>query len=304
MVRIIIEGSPEEIVEKAQAIRDAVEVRLQAAYELIKSKDKKAVKKLKICGLDISIENPAGTYRKWKDKKTGVSGETLMLMDYGYIQGAAGADEGSYDVFVGPDPSAPLAFIFHQRRPDSGELWDEDKVMLGLTNIHQARAMFHAHYNDRKFEGSISVMPVEEFAERVLTQRDGMVKALRARGPKLVLKSLNPEIAADTSFIPDRAVSSGGGGANIIGHTPPMTTQETDVTQTKEALEDFAESKPVKPSTTLQAYDFRGLPVMNTVELTAPEMTDSTQAERANKNKTLILDQAVKLSQNPGAHWR
>lgn len=139
--------------------------------------------RIEIAGLTIAIENPVGSIRCWRTPE-GLEGETRMRCAYGYIEGTRGAHaEGldAYDAFVGPDPASPWAFIVHQQAPPDFDRWDEDKAMLGFRTAEQAKEAYLAHYDDARFFGSLSMLPIEEFRLKVLRTslpgEDGMVKA-------------------------------------------------------------------------------------------------------------------------------
>lgn len=94
---------------------------------------------VKLHGLDITIETPAGGKRnpKWPS----------LHHDYGYIRGTEGKDGDHLDVFLGPDaenPNRPV-FVIDQLRPDSGK-FDEHKVMLGFRDEAAARKAYLANY--------------------------------------------------------------------------------------------------------------------------------------------------------------
>ena len=130
-------------------------------------------------GLPIAIENPPGSVRQWKDS-TGRTGETRMEFAYGYIDGTEGADGDAVDVFIGPDPDAPFAFVVHQNRgraeiPAHAQAWarqtyDEDKVMLGWRSAHAAKAAYLRHYDSPEFLGAVSMLSVEDLRGAVQSQ--------------------------------------------------------------------------------------------------------------------------------------
>lgn len=95
-------------------------------------------------GLDLSIENPAGSTRSGTDRD-GTPWETTMSNHYGYIKGTVGADKDHVDVFVGPHHDSGKVFVVDQVHPDSGK-FDEHKVMLGFDNVDTARAAYQANY--------------------------------------------------------------------------------------------------------------------------------------------------------------
>lgn len=146
-------------------------------------------------GMQISVENAAGTSRHWYDPHGKESGSTRMLYDYGYIRGTKGTDGDHVDVYVGPSPESEFVFIVTQmKKPDFKEV-DEQKVMLGFNSAKKAKRAYLAHYNDARFFGSMKKMHIERFKAKVLakeshgdlvrsipTLRD-LVKATGARPP-------------------------------------------------------------------------------------------------------------------------
>lgn len=111
---------------------------------------------VRLHGMDISIENPAGTKRdpKWKKLKH----------HYGYIRRTEGADGDHVDVFLGPrseDADAPV-FVVDQVNADGS--FDEHKVMLGFDDEASARAGYLANYS-KGWQGlsAIKQMSTAEF---------------------------------------------------------------------------------------------------------------------------------------------
>jgi hypothetical protein len=137
-------------------------------------------------GLPISVENRKGSKRRWVDRN-GDEGSTKMRHAYGYIRGTHGADNDEIDCFLGPDANASQVYIVHQRiRSEDGTKFyghDEDKVMMGFSSEREAKRAYLVHYNDERFLGSMTTMPVEKF-KRVLEANKG--KRLR------IIKSLDP----------------------------------------------------------------------------------------------------------------
>jgi uncharacterized protein YycO len=121
-------------------------------------------------GLRIAVENRKGSVRSGVSP-TGEKWRTVMSAPYGYIEAPAkGKDGDSIDVYVGPDKRAPDAFVVHQHKPD-GTGHDEDKIMLGLHSVEEAKKLFLKHYDSPKFLGPISVVPVDELKKKVETPR-------------------------------------------------------------------------------------------------------------------------------------
>lgn len=120
----------------------------------------------KFQGLSIAVENRAGSTRSGTTPD-GHHWKTKMRADYGYIEAPAkGKDGESIDVYVGPKKDADTAFVVHQHKPD-GTGHDEDKVILGVEDEAAAKKLYLQHYDDPKFLGPISTIPVEKLREIV-----------------------------------------------------------------------------------------------------------------------------------------
>jgi hypothetical protein len=94
-------------------------------------------------GLDITIENPKGSERRAIDNSWVVPS---MPAHYGYIKRTEGADGDHVDVFIGPKPDHPVAWVINQKNPDG--TFDEHKVMLGFTTGPEAKAAYLASFSD------------------------------------------------------------------------------------------------------------------------------------------------------------
>lgn len=111
-------------------------------------------------GLDISIENPAGSTRRDKNNVP-PKWETLMEHHYGYVRGTVGFDKDHVDVFIKPGTpeghTGPV-FVVDQQDPKTGA-YDEHKAMLGFDNIEEARDAYHANY-ERDWKGMQAITPM------------------------------------------------------------------------------------------------------------------------------------------------
>lgn len=135
--------------------------------------------KRRFAGLDVSIENPAGSYRRGQDR-AGKTWETRMLYDYGYIRGSLGVDGDHVDCYLGPNEDAPMAYIVHQRCYGDWDKFDEDKCMLGFDSQEDAEAAYLKHYDDPRFLGPVTAMPMDEFRAKVRATKEApqMIKAM------------------------------------------------------------------------------------------------------------------------------
>ena len=118
--------------------------------------------KVRLHGLDISIENPKGSTRKGKDQD-GKEWSSEMKHHYGDIKGTTGADGDSIDVFIGDKPESQKVFVVDQIDPKTGE-FDEVKVMMGFDDAETAKSGYLSNYDkDWKGLGKITEASVEDF---------------------------------------------------------------------------------------------------------------------------------------------
>lgn len=130
-------------------------------------------------GLTIRIENEAGSVRRGTDPN-GQAWESRMAHPYGYVVGSMGVDGDPVDVYVGPfAETAKQVFVVHQRRVGDWKKYDEDKVFIGMLNEEDVKAAFLQCYDDPRFLGPITAMPVDEFVAKVKATRTAprMIKA-------------------------------------------------------------------------------------------------------------------------------
>jgi hypothetical protein len=120
-------------------------------------------------GFAVSVENPAGSVRTWTDADGMVRGSTLMLQDYGFVEGHLGNDGEEIDVYIGPDESSAYAYVIHQRSVPMYDRHDEDKLVLGARSPDEAKDIFLRHRNDgeRAF-GGMTMIPVEELRKKLM----------------------------------------------------------------------------------------------------------------------------------------
>lgn len=146
--------------------------------------------KMDFNGIPISIENGRSRIRAWHDPHNNTSGMTLMKHPYGYIRGIKGTDGDELDVYVGPDRQAKNVYIVNQMKAPGFTKFDEQKVMLGFADQEAARSAYLKHYDNPRFLGSITVMPLEEFREKVMSGRfDGkMVKSDTSHSKRKAMK--------------------------------------------------------------------------------------------------------------------
>ncbi|MRR49383.1 MAG: PLxRFG domain-containing protein [Rhodocyclaceae bacterium] len=118
---------------------------------------------IKFQGMDISIENPAGSIRSGTDE-TGRPWEIQMQHHYGYIKGTIGKDKDHLDVFIKPHArTAGTAYVIDQIDPKSGR-FDEHKIVFGADSASDARAIYLSNYESGwQGLGAITEMPMDTF---------------------------------------------------------------------------------------------------------------------------------------------
>lgn len=113
---------------------------------------------LSLHGLDIAIENPAGTRRRpeWPP----------LAHHYGYIKRTEAADGDHVDVFLGPRAEDPELPVFVVDQVDKNGRFDEHKVVLGAATKAEAQDIYRANYEkgwDRDRE--IVEMTMDQFKD-------------------------------------------------------------------------------------------------------------------------------------------
>jgi len=110
--------------------------------------------KLRMHGLDISIETPKGEKRKPEWPK--------LPAHYGYIRNTEGEDGDHLDCFVGKHKNADMAYVVYQNNKDGQ--FDEHKVMLGFKSKKKAVKAYSKAYDGRD-PAKVVEVPVMKLAE-------------------------------------------------------------------------------------------------------------------------------------------
>lgn len=200
------------------------------------------VGRLTLNGLSISVENPRGSQRSGVDKD-GSPWSVTMANHYGYIRGTKGADKDHVDVIVGPKPDSDKAFVVDQIHPSDGT-FDEHKVVLGASDLEDAKAIYQANYAPGwKGMGGITEMPIAQF--KVWVKAGAKTKPLTSlQGDKNAEVVRTPEGWGSVPAGVDRRndVSSAGAlpAAESSGApaAPPEGLTEEDVRATLTAIQD------------------------------------------------------------------
>jgi len=115
-------------------------------------------------GLDISVEVPAGGYRRGKNQKTGEAWSHKIKDNYGYIKGTHSPDGEHLDCYLRKNPkSNATVYVVHQLTVD-GSKFDEDKVMLGYSNKDEAvKAFKEFTFKPNVMYGGVTEFDMEHF---------------------------------------------------------------------------------------------------------------------------------------------
>ena len=127
--------------------------------------------KVRVAGMDISIENPIGSVRSGVSN-SGEAWEREMFAHYGYILGSKAIDGDNLDVFLTDDAEgATLVFVVDQIRDGT---FDEHKCVIGPATLDDAAKLYLSHYPDGWTGlGAICYVPMDCFYAWAM---DGTVK--------------------------------------------------------------------------------------------------------------------------------
>lgn len=160
----IAKARQESIDQAANEAATSPENDLSEPTEAQKAAGNYKVGRIKAFGMDISVENPAGSSRTGVDED-GNKFSNTMQGHYGYIRGTRGADGDQIDVtvgtLVGEDEESASIFVVDQLDAD-GE-FDEHKVMIGYPTTEAAEAAYTGSYESGwdRYSGITRMTPDE-----------------------------------------------------------------------------------------------------------------------------------------------
>lgn len=143
--------------------------------------------RVRLHGLEISIENPCGSFRTG----TGADGKVWrcrLPAHYGDIKRTEAADGDNVDAFIGPHHKSPLVYVIDQHDADHGG-YDEAKVMLGFATPAQAKHTYLRAFSDGKARDRLGAMHEMTVAQLKEWLRDGDTKQpyRRAAGGRVAM---------------------------------------------------------------------------------------------------------------------
>jgi len=126
-------------------------------------------KHIRYNGMEISIENPAGSVRSGKSPD-GKEWKSKMYHHYGYIRGTQGRDKDHIDVFIKPGTTeTEKVFVINQVNKDGS--FDEHKCMLGFDNKDEAIKAYLKNYEKGWKVGPTVSMTIFNFKKWVYKGR-------------------------------------------------------------------------------------------------------------------------------------
>jgi len=143
---------------------------------------------VRVHGLDITIENPKGSWRSGKSPG-GKEWRSQLPNHYGYIKRTTGADGDHVDVFLGPHLKSPHVFVIDQHNLHGGREFNEHKVLIGFGSVGQAKAAYVRAFSDvkgRQRIGHVAHLSIAEFKDWL--QNGNTLRAIkrRAEGGKVL----------------------------------------------------------------------------------------------------------------------
>jgi hypothetical protein len=162
--------------------------RVRLAWDLHQAANKKPHYNLKksdpvkgtvnVNGVEISIEWPKGSVRKYKEDGIMQDGK-LMQASYGYVPDTITADGEELDVYVGANRRSTNVYLLLQKPTpwdiEQNNLEPEEKYMLGFEDMEEARKAFMGSMPQRFFK-NIREVDWEYFIRRIERARKKLVK--------------------------------------------------------------------------------------------------------------------------------
>lgn len=140
------------------------------------------VGRIKVGGLDISVENPDQSTRSGVDRD-GNAWESTMNGHYGYVKGVKARSPDKEHVDVNVKPSTPEdfsgdVFVINQKDPKTGN-FDEPKVYIGYTSQAEAKNAYQMNYATgwQGFD-SMTQLPMAKFKE-MLNDEQAFMKPVK-----------------------------------------------------------------------------------------------------------------------------
>lgn len=153
--KAIFQGKPFALSVDGKAHEAATSTKNDLAHPSDEQKEAGNYKKghVKVSGLDIAIENPAGSKRRaeWPALKS----------HYGYLKGTIGYDKDHLDVFIKPGTSLDWSGeVWVVNQLDKNGKFDEHKVMIGFGSFKEAEQAYLENYTPGQRDNVDSLVPM------------------------------------------------------------------------------------------------------------------------------------------------
>lgn len=125
--------------------------------------------RVEIQGLVVAIENPELSHREGVGPG-GKPWQSLMTVDYGYIEQTDASDGDACDVFLGPRPESELVVVVDQVNQQTGA-WDEPKALIGWDNRREAVRAYLDQFEPGWKVGQVVTFTMDQF--KAWLQRGG-----------------------------------------------------------------------------------------------------------------------------------
>lgn len=256
---------------------------------------------VRINGLDISIENPAGSKRRpeWPALKN----------HYGYLKGTVGADKDHVDVFLTDRAANADLPVFVVDQVNSDGTFDEHKVVLGADNETAARQTYLDNYaKGWTGLGAITEMSQDDFkawardpaktkvpagkladvAPKAAAQETTATPAPKAPAKKtsrgVLAKVAEAQAARADYFTPGNIVKSYIGHDRVISYSPPdadgsWSVKVQAVEKKGDAWVDMPNERVRSHFTQPSARDLADGPVLRAETAPAVPTTEPAQAQ-------------------------
>lgn len=161
-------------------------------------------------GMPISIENPKGSIRTFKNSDGSIGG-IVMKNHYGYFKKTSGngKDGDAVDVFLGPNPeNFEYVYVVDQNTKEGD--FDESKVMIGFNSKEEAKKAYMSNYSPgwtgfRNITG-VSLRLFKKWLYRGNKQRKPFADYVEIQKKKLEENKLNEDVFANTKKIKKNSI--------------------------------------------------------------------------------------------------
>lgn len=246
----------------------------------------------RISGLDVTIENPAGSTRRSKaDAPT--PWEVTMPGHYGYIKGTTGADGDHVDLFIGSKGDNGRFWVINQTTPD-GKKFDEHKVITGVDSADEAKALYMGSFADGFGEKVFHSITSEKGADEIKARLDEFTKAkpIDPQPAQPAAPTSAPAPAAEDSPQARWTRSTDAERLGVLGKAGWSVTPPSQSTQRmlKLAWDKMSEKQRSRIATAMESFAPSDPPAEPNAEKNDAPGSNSTEAKNREKAPSARVD--------------